>query len=71
MVDNMTATNVTLYIQEKEKMSVGKLNAYQKVKQIAKSLNRMYFSNLTYIESLELERWIQERIKARAGVEVL
>jgi hypothetical protein len=71
MNDNMTTKNISLYIHEKDNLTTENLSAFQKIKQKIKGLHHLYFSNLTFVESLELERWIQERIKERSGVEVL
>lgn len=71
MKDNMTAKNISLSIHEKDNLSTENLSTFQKIKQKIRGIHHLYFSNLTFVESLELERWIQDRIKERSGVEVL
>lgn len=71
MKDNMTTKNISLYIHEKDNLPTENFSSFQKIKQKIKGLHHLYFSNLTFVESLELERWIQDRIKERSGVEVL
>lgn len=69
--DNMTAKNISLFIHEKDNLPIENNSTFQKIKQKIKGIHHLYFSNLTFVESLELERWIQDRIKERSGFEVL
>lgn len=57
--------NVQQYFHKDEHVGIR-----DKIKAAAKSINQLYFSQLTFAESLELERWIQDRIKKRANVDV-
>ena len=69
--DNMTATNISLFIYEKDYLSTENKSTFQKIKQKINGIHHLYFSNLTFVESLEFERWIQDKIKERSGIEVL
>jgi hypothetical protein len=67
---NMTAQNISVYIHEKDKELDPSMGTFKKIKEKIKGLHQLYFSDLTFVESLELERWIQDRIQERANIEI-
>jgi hypothetical protein len=71
MKENMISDNVSLYINEKNEPGFEDLNLLVKIKKIIKTLHHLRFSNISFVESLELERWIQQKIKERSNFEVL
>lgn len=71
MKENMISDNVSLYINEKNEPGFEDLNLLVKMKKIIKTLHHLRFSNISFVECLELERWIQDKIKTRSNIEVL
>ena len=71
MKENMTTDNVSLYINEKDEPGFEDLNLMVRSKKKIKTFHHLRFSNISFVECLELERWIQEKIKDRSNIEVL
>lgn len=71
MKENMTTDNVSLYINEKDEPGFEDLNLMVRIKKKIKTFHHLRFSNISFVECLELERWIQEKIKDRSNIEVL